>query len=89
MSIQTPSFGGGGYTPKLKLFLGFCLLIVKIVGIVSRFYLPAKYCLSLSLHLGKFPGEPINIVYVPSHLFHMLFELFKVCQYMLFLPLVF
>ncbi|XP_035173829.1 pyruvate dehydrogenase kinase, isozyme 4 isoform X2 [Oxyura jamaicensis] len=26
---------------------------------------------------GKFPGEPINIVYVPSHLFHMLFELFK------------
>uniref|UniRef100_A0A674H501 Protein-serine/threonine kinase n=1 Tax=Taeniopygia guttata TaxID=59729 RepID=A0A674H501_TAEGU len=26
---------------------------------------------------GKAPGEPISIVYVPSHLFHMLFELFK------------
>ncbi|KAL7976620.1 hypothetical protein Chor_008569 [Crotalus horridus] len=27
---------------------------------------------------AKAPGEPIYIVYVPSHLFHMLFELFKV-----------
>lgn len=26
---------------------------------------------------GKTAGEPIHIVYVPSHLFHMLFELFK------------
>ncbi|XP_070585614.1 pyruvate dehydrogenase kinase, isozyme 4 [Erythrolamprus reginae] len=26
---------------------------------------------------AKVPGEPIYMVYVPSHLFHMLFELFK------------
>lgn len=28
--------------------------------------------------LAKAPGKPIQVVYVPSHLFHMLFELFKV-----------
>lgn len=27
---------------------------------------------------AKDPSKPVNIVYVPSHLYHMLFELFKV-----------
>lgn len=32
--------------------------------------------------LAKAPNKPIQVVYVPSHLFHMLFELFKVgCAY--------
>lgn len=27
---------------------------------------------------AKSPNQPLDIVYVPSHLYHMLFELFKV-----------
>ncbi|KAJ6666615.1 hypothetical protein lerEdw1_020338 [Lerista edwardsae] len=34
--------------------------------------------LKLTQMNGKAPGQPIHIVYVPSHLFHMLFELFKI-----------
>lgn len=30
------------------------------------------------LFLGKEPSKPITVVYVPSHLYHMVFELFKV-----------
>uniref|UniRef100_A0A671ETK8 Protein-serine/threonine kinase n=1 Tax=Rhinolophus ferrumequinum TaxID=59479 RepID=A0A671ETK8_RHIFE len=47
----------------------------------SRMLCDQYYLTSPELKLtqvnGKFPGEPIHIVYVPSHLHHMLFELFK------------
>ncbi|XP_057882303.1 pyruvate dehydrogenase kinase, isozyme 4 isoform X2 [Melospiza georgiana] len=42
----------------------------------DQYYLTSPE-LKLTQVNGKAPGEPINIVYVPSHLFHMLFELFK------------
>lgn len=32
-------------------------------------------------------GKPITVVYVPSHLYHMVFELFKVgCMFRLSIP---
>lgn len=34
--------------------------------------------LSIILCVGKEPNKPITVVYVPSHLYHMAFELFKV-----------
>uniref|UniRef100_A0A8D0FKN5 Protein-serine/threonine kinase n=1 Tax=Strix occidentalis caurina TaxID=311401 RepID=A0A8D0FKN5_STROC len=52
-----------------------CCDVAEVVN--EKFHHPFKSCLYFSLPIGKFPGEPINIVYVPSHLFHMLFELFK------------
>uniref|UniRef100_A0A674HV93 Protein-serine/threonine kinase n=1 Tax=Taeniopygia guttata TaxID=59729 RepID=A0A674HV93_TAEGU len=42
----------------------------------DQYYLTSPE-LKLTQVNGKAPGEPISIVYVPSHLFHMLFELFK------------
>lgn len=33
------------------------------------------------LFAAKSPDLPLHIVYVPSHLYHMLFELFKVRHY--------
>lgn len=35
----------------------------------------------LSFSSAKGPDQPLRIVYVPSHLYHMLFELFKVSPY--------
>lgn len=32
----------------------------------------------VNLSAAKIPDQPVHIVYVPSHLYHMLFELFKV-----------
>uniref|UniRef100_A0A8C9FXE9 Protein-serine/threonine kinase n=1 Tax=Pavo cristatus TaxID=9049 RepID=A0A8C9FXE9_PAVCR len=70
-----------------------CCDVVEVVNdafqsskmLCDQYYLTSPE-LKLNQVNGKLPGEPINIVYVPSHLFHMLFELFKVRQCMLFLP---
>uniref|UniRef100_A0A5F8HH27 Protein-serine/threonine kinase n=1 Tax=Monodelphis domestica TaxID=13616 RepID=A0A5F8HH27_MONDO len=58
-----------------------------VVAVVQDAYESARllcdqyYLVSPELKLaqvnGKLPGQPIHIVYVPSHLHHMLFELFK------------
>uniref|UniRef100_A0A493TY44 Protein-serine/threonine kinase n=2 Tax=Anas TaxID=8835 RepID=A0A493TY44_ANAPP len=61
-----------------------CCDVVEVVNdafesskmLCDQYYLTSPE-LKLKQVNGKFPGEPINIVYVPSHLFHMLFELFK------------
>ncbi|XP_075413722.1 pyruvate dehydrogenase kinase, isozyme 4 [Tenrec ecaudatus] len=42
----------------------------------DQYYLTSPE-LKLSQLNGKSPGQPIHIVYVPSHLHHILFELFK------------
>ncbi|XP_019363998.1 PREDICTED: pyruvate dehydrogenase kinase, isozyme 4 [Gavialis gangeticus] len=42
----------------------------------DKYYLTSPE-LKLTQVNGKVPGQAIHIVYVPSHLFHMLFELFK------------
>ncbi|XP_073189993.1 pyruvate dehydrogenase kinase, isozyme 4 isoform X1 [Lepidochelys kempii] len=58
-----------------------------VVGVVndafetSRRLCDQYYLASPELSLievnGRVPGQPIHVVYVPSHLFHILFELFK------------
>ncbi|POI21602.1 hypothetical protein CIB84_014651, partial [Bambusicola thoracicus] len=61
-----------------------CCDVVEVVNdafqsskmLCDQYYLTSPE-LKLNQVNGKLPGEPINIVYVPSHLFHMLFELFK------------
>ncbi|XP_034616379.1 pyruvate dehydrogenase kinase, isozyme 4 isoform X2 [Trachemys scripta elegans] len=42
----------------------------------DQYYLASPELSLLQLN-GRAPGQPIHIVYVPSHLFHILFELFK------------
>ncbi|EMP33940.1 [Pyruvate dehydrogenase [lipoamide]] kinase isozyme 4, partial [Chelonia mydas] len=42
----------------------------------DQYYLASPE-LSLIEVNGRVPGQPIHVVYVPSHLFHILFELFK------------
>ncbi|XP_053562396.1 pyruvate dehydrogenase kinase, isozyme 3 [Bombina bombina] len=42
----------------------------------EQFYLAAPE-LKIEEFNAKAPGRPLQVVYVPSHLFHMLFELFK------------
>ncbi|XP_068126068.1 pyruvate dehydrogenase kinase, isozyme 3 [Hyperolius riggenbachi] len=42
----------------------------------EQYYLAAP-ALKIEEFNAKAPGRPLQVVYVPSHLFHMLFELFK------------
>ncbi|XP_029444786.1 pyruvate dehydrogenase kinase, isozyme 4 isoform X2 [Rhinatrema bivittatum] len=42
----------------------------------DQYYLTSPHLLIKQTN-GKAPGQSIHIVYVPSHLYHMLFELFK------------
>lgn len=66
--------------------LSYAASVGKFKPAITMFtmLLPQKQppsCYSLfkpSCLLAKAAGKPIQVVYVPSHLFHMLFELFKV-----------
>uniref|UniRef100_A0A8B9KCJ1 Protein-serine/threonine kinase n=1 Tax=Astyanax mexicanus TaxID=7994 RepID=A0A8B9KCJ1_ASTMX len=59
----------------------------NVVEVVRDAYETAKmlcekyYMMAPELHIKEFntkkPNRPVQVVYVPSHLFHMLFELFK------------
>lgn len=52
-------------------------IFMKLIKKRDLFYKESCFkdpCVSLQ---GKNPDKPIQVVYVPSHLFHMLFELFK------------
>lgn len=42
----------------------------------DRYYLTSP-AMNLKLHNATYPGKPISIVAVPSHLYHIMFELFK------------
>ncbi|KAI5096811.1 pyruvate dehydrogenase (acetyl-transferring) kinase isozyme 3, mitochondrial isoform X2 [Silurus meridionalis] len=63
----------------------------NVVEVVRDAYETAKmlceqyYMTAPELHIQEFncktPNKPIQAVYVPSHLFHMLFELFKASSY--------
>ncbi|XP_017310096.1 pyruvate dehydrogenase kinase, isozyme 4 [Ictalurus punctatus] len=55
--------------------------VVKDAYESSRMLCDQYYLMSPEVEIkqvnSKNPNEPVNIVYVPSHLYHMLFELFK------------
>lgn len=55
--------------------------VVKDAFESSKMLCDQYYLMSPEVELkqvnSKDPSEPVNIVYVPSHLYHMLFELFK------------
>ncbi|XP_017717857.1 PREDICTED: pyruvate dehydrogenase (acetyl-transferring) kinase isozyme 1, mitochondrial isoform X4 [Rhinopithecus bieti] len=44
---------------------------------LDRFYMSRISIRMLLNQHSKSPGQPIQVVYVPSHLYHMVFELFK------------
>jgi len=69
--------------PELKIGEFNCenvislIILITYIKIILVFYLSVPSCLISLYLLAKTPKKPIQVVYVPSHLFHMLFELFK------------
>ncbi|XP_056154789.1 pyruvate dehydrogenase kinase, isozyme 4 isoform X2 [Lampris incognitus] len=55
--------------------------VVKDAYETSKMLCEQYYLISPDMEITQFnsknPGQPVHIVYVPSHLYHMLFELFK------------
>ncbi|XP_035383064.1 pyruvate dehydrogenase kinase, isozyme 3b [Electrophorus electricus] len=78
---------GDGINPAHPKHIGGIDPTCNVVEVVRDAYETAKilceqyYMLSPELQIHEFntknPSRPIQVVYVPSHLFHMLFELFK------------
>ncbi|XP_012882882.1 PREDICTED: pyruvate dehydrogenase (acetyl-transferring) kinase isozyme 1, mitochondrial [Dipodomys ordii] len=79
-------FGGKG-SPSHRKHIGSINPNCNVVEVIKDGYENARrlcdlyYINSPELELeelnAKSPGQPIQVVYVPSHLYHMVFELFK------------
>nr|XP_033804326.1 pyruvate dehydrogenase kinase, isozyme 3 [Geotrypetes seraphini] len=78
---------GGDPNPAHPKHIGSIDPTCNVAEVVKDAYETAKllceqyYLVAPDLEIEEFnakaPGKPIQVVYVPSHLFHMLFELFK------------
>lgn len=79
MLLLSPAFRDRNLSQPFVEFF-FMYLENRMQTTFSTFFSSfAPYSLMvLSLFSAKAPNKPIQVVYVPSHLFHMLFELFKV-----------
>lgn len=65
-SEHSAKAAGAGSNPKyFFLFLNFNVFFCLLMFLLLFFFSDVEH------------GAPIRIVYVPSHLYHMLFELFK------------
>uniref|UniRef100_A0A3Q3LIV2 Protein-serine/threonine kinase n=1 Tax=Mastacembelus armatus TaxID=205130 RepID=A0A3Q3LIV2_9TELE len=77
----------GSVNPAHPKHIGSIDPTCDVVGVVKDAYETSKmlceqyYLTSPDMEItevnAKTPGQPLHIVYVPSHLYHMLFELFK------------
>uniref|UniRef100_A0A8D0EEN8 Protein-serine/threonine kinase n=1 Tax=Salvator merianae TaxID=96440 RepID=A0A8D0EEN8_SALMN len=78
---------GGVTNPAHPKHIGSIDPTCNVADVVEDAFATAKmlceqyYLVAPELEIEEFnakaPGKPIQVVYVPSHLFHMLFELFK------------
>lgn len=77
----------GSVNPALPKHIGSIDPSCNVIEVIQDAYETSKmlceqyYLTSPDMQItqvnAKQPGEPLHIVYVPSHLYHMLFELFK------------